>query len=100
MTPQIVFGELKNSHSNTLNLTPEVHLRTSVHVSVCVQNTSFCQSAGRGIKSHLMTSLVFTWKIFTLNICPGHNFQTIKDIKCKLHTLIEFIIEMFSAQEP
>ena len=30
----------------------------SVCVSVCVQNTSFCQSAGRGIKSHLVTALV------------------------------------------
>ena len=35
----------------------------SIHVSVCqsicVQNTSVCQSAGGGIKSHLMTALVF-----------------------------------------
>ena len=35
----------------------------SVHVSVCqsicVQNTSVCQSAGGGIKSHLVTALVF-----------------------------------------
>ena len=36
-----------------------------IHVSVCprvspsVQNTSACQSAGRGIKSHLKTALVF-----------------------------------------
>ena len=29
-----------------------------VCVSVCVQNTNFCQSAGGGIKSHLMTALV------------------------------------------
>ena len=26
--------------------------------SVCVQNTSVCQSAGGGIKSHLVTALV------------------------------------------
>ena len=32
----------------------------SVHVSVCVQNTSFCQRAGGGIKSHLVTALVFS----------------------------------------
>ena len=30
-----------------------------VHVSVCVQNTSFCQSAGEGIKSHLVTALLY-----------------------------------------
>ena len=30
----------------------------SVRVSVCVQNTSFCQSAGGGIKSHLVGWLV------------------------------------------
>ena len=29
----------------------------SVCLSVCVQNTSFCQSTGRGIKSHLVTVL-------------------------------------------
>ena len=33
---------------------------TSIHVPICVQNTSFCQSAGRGIKSHLVTALVIT----------------------------------------
>ena len=31
----------------------------SVRVSVCVQNTSFCQTAGGGIKPHLVTALVF-----------------------------------------
>ena len=39
----------------------------SVHVPVCVslQNTSFCQSAGRGINSHLMTAVVvFSFYIF------------------------------------
>ena len=32
----------------------------SVHLCVCVsiQNTSFCQNAGGGIKSHLVTALV------------------------------------------
>ena len=30
------------------------------HLFVCVQNNSFCQSAGRGIKSHLVTGLVST----------------------------------------
>ena len=30
----------------------------TIHVSVCVQNTSYCQSTGWGIKSHLVTALV------------------------------------------
>ena len=30
----------------------------SIHVSVCVQNTSVWQSLGGGIKSHLVTALV------------------------------------------
>ena len=47
----------------------------SVSVSVCpsvylyVQNTSFCQSTGRGIKLHLVTALVWP----TLTIEEGHN---------------------------
>ena len=36
----------------------------SGHVCVSVQNTSFCQSAGVGIKSHLVTAVVFK------AICP------------------------------
>ena len=37
-----------------------VHLCVCLYVcqSVCVQNTSVCQSVGRGIKSHLVTALV------------------------------------------
>ena len=34
----------------------------SICVSICVQNTSFCQSAGGGIKSHLLTAQVSTRK--------------------------------------
>ena len=30
----------------------------SLYQSICVQNTSVCQSAGWGIKSHLVTALV------------------------------------------
>ena len=33
----------------------QMSLRVYVCVSVCVQNTSFYQSPGRGIKSHLVT---------------------------------------------
>ena len=33
-------------------------VRLCVLVSVCVQNVSFCESAGGGIKSHLATALV------------------------------------------
>ena len=31
----------------------------SVHVSICVQDTTLCQSAGRNIKYHLVTVLVY-----------------------------------------
>ena len=31
-----------------------------VRVPVCIQNTNFCKSAGKGIKSHLVTALVST----------------------------------------
>ena len=34
-----------------------VTVHPSVHVSVCVQNISFYQSADWGIKSHLVTAL-------------------------------------------
>ena len=33
-----------------------------VYVSVCVQDTSFCQRAGGGIMTHLVTALVRLWK--------------------------------------
>ena len=33
-------------------------VRPSVRVSICVQNTSVCQSAGGGTKLHLVTALV------------------------------------------
>ena len=38
--------------------------------------------------------------IFTLNFCPGHNFQTVKAINLKLNTLIEHIMEKCTVQEP
>ena len=51
----------------------------SIHVSVFVQNTIFCQSAGGGIKSHSVTALVivkctvfffshliFDWKLYSI----------------------------------
>ena len=34
-------------------------VRPCVCTSVCVQNTIFCHSTGGGIKSHLVTALVF-----------------------------------------
>ena len=42
-------------------------------VSVCVQNTTFCQSTDEGIKSHLVTAQVFSrnsfLNSFIANIC-------------------------------
>ena len=32
----------------------------SVRLSICVQNTNFCQSAGGGIKSHLVVVLAYS----------------------------------------
>ena len=43
---------------------PSACVRLWVRMSACVQTTSFCQSAGRGIKSHLETALVFVMYIF------------------------------------
>ena len=37
----------------------------SVHVFVCVQDTSFCESADRGNKSHLVMVLVTTRYLYT-----------------------------------
>ena len=43
--------------SACLYVCPSVYL--CVRMSACVKNTSFCQSAGGGIKSHSATALVF-----------------------------------------
>ena len=43
-------------------------VRPCVCVSVCVQNTRFCQSAGGGIKSHLVTALILNGKDFVKSI--------------------------------
>ena len=48
----------------SLSVRPSVCLR--VYVSVCVQNTSVCQSAGGGIQSHLVTALVNPGKVSNL----------------------------------
>ena len=44
----------------------------SIRVSVCVQNSSFCQSAGWGIKSHdcykLVSPLIILLTVFTYEI--------------------------------
>ena len=41
-------------------LSIRVSVNSSVRVSVYVQNISFCQSAGGGIKSHLVTAFVLS----------------------------------------
>ena len=38
--------------------------------------------------------------IFSLNFYTSHNFQTIKAVYMKSHTLIEHIMEKCDAQEP
>ena len=49
-----------NSSLEQEDLNPRSFSPKNVCVSVCAQNTSFCQSTGRGTKSHLVTDLVFT----------------------------------------
>ena len=39
-------------------LSVHVSLQLFVNVSVCIQNTSLCQSTGRGNKSHVVTALL------------------------------------------
>ena len=41
----------------------------SDHGSVCVQNTTFCQSAGWGIKSHSVTALILNDKCLLSITC-------------------------------
>ena len=51
-------GRVFITFNNSFSYAP-VPVCVSVHVFVCVQNTSFCQSAGgEGIKSHSVTALV------------------------------------------
>ena len=53
--------------------------------SICVQNTSVCQSAGGGIKSHLVTALVFSvFKRFVLQICENKGLFGKELIKIKM----------------
>ena len=49
----------------------------SVHVSVFVQNTSFCQRAGGGIKSHLVTALVSSTSAYLLEHLPAQYVQKV-----------------------
>ena len=56
-----VFGNILESPS--LSVCPSL----SILVSVCVQNNSFCQSAGEGSKSHLVTSVVYFLAAVVLN---------------------------------
>ena len=46
-------------------------------VSVCVQNITFCQSAGEGIKSHLVTALVYYF------FCPRRNFSSLDSVNAR-----------------
>ena len=69
----------------------------SVCLSVCVQNTSVCQSASGGIKSHLVTALVFpnlkllSSKSFCLKLSFGKEL-TCQIIPNNLHSTTSFLI--------
>ena len=63
----------------------------SCHVSVCVQSTSFCQSAGGSIKSHSRTALLFAPSVclyFHKKTNIGHNFCMVSDRTCIFHMCI------------
>ena len=50
----------------------EISLSVCLSVSICVQNTNFCQSNGGGIKSHLLTALVFSSPVYNMVLgSPG-----------------------------
>ena len=57
-----------------------------VYVSICVQNTSFCQSTGKVIKSQLVTSLIclrdriLSTTIDGLSLCQTVSFK-VMDIR-------------------
>ena len=68
----------------------------SMCLSVCVQNTSVCQSASGGIKSHLVTALVFSefkipLKSFSLKLSFGKQL-TYQIIPNNLHPTTSFLI--------
>ena len=51
---------ISQSDRPSVCLAVSLSLCPSIAVSVCGQNNSVCQSAGRTIKSHLVTALVFS----------------------------------------
>ena len=67
----------------------------SVCLSVCVQNTSVCQSASGGIKSHLVTALVFSnLKLCSKSFCLKLSFGkelTYQIIPNNLHPTTSFL---------
>ena len=67
LLPLIQLGKMKVFRGKLESACLSIHV--SVCQSVCVQNTSVCQSAGGGIKSHLVTALGF---FFFLNICNSY----------------------------
>ena len=62
----------------------------SICVPVCIQNTSFCQSAGGGIKSHSVTALVNS-NLLKFNLFKGELIHeggvTVKVFLCTFFNL-------------
>ena len=56
----------------------------SINMSLCpsVQNTSFCQSVGGGIESHLVTALLKWFSHLQVLLLP--NFENMGDLDFKL----------------
>ena len=61
-------------------------IRLFIRVSVCVQNSSFCQRGGMDIKSHLVTALILYANFFNVDKSKIMSFCTefilYKKIKC------------------
>ena len=69
-------------------------IHVSVCQSVCVQNTSVCQSTGGGIKSHLVRALVGTVLQFVIflifQIVNLKRFQYLNGRWVKSHKIVNF----------
>ena len=63
-------------------------VRPFVHVSVCVQKTSFCQSGGVGIKSYLVTAVVF----FLYLVLEGKNSKREAFLWNRIARFLSFLI--------
>ena len=70
--PPTIQKVLGGGASTGIRLSVGISVHVSVCGSICVQNTSFCQTAGGSIKSLLMTALVSSLSEDNLRYCGSH----------------------------